>query len=143
MIRNGDLTARTARMADRIREIGALLPTDRVRREQEGDPLGLGLTYPVMFMAYDIERDIEVPLSGLIHEDDPNLVVVSLVAEAIAEETARGLWTCDVCGSVTANLADPFGIGGTICLAAPRERTEHHWNEAPASEIVYVMEVWS
>jgi hypothetical protein len=83
VIRAGDLTNRTARVVARVAEVG-----DKVRPSAHVDPLGLGLTYPVMFMAYDVERDVEVPLSGLMHEDDPNLVVVSLVAEAIAEESA-------------------------------------------------------
>lgn len=83
MIRAGDLTDRTARVAARVAEVA-----DKVRPQRHDDPLGLDLTYPVMFMAYDPDRDVEVPLSGLMHEDDPNLVVVSLVAEAIAEETA-------------------------------------------------------
>lgn len=138
MIRNGDLTARVGRMADRIREVGSLLPTDKVRREQDGDPLGLGLTYPVMFMAYDVERGQEVPLSGLIHEDDPNLVVVSLVAESIAEETQqRAMWRCTGCATVTSDPDDPFilvhGIGDG----------DHKWTQDPTPEIVYVMEVWS
>lgn len=83
MIRAGDLNGRTARLIARVEEVGEV-----VRPRQGVDPLGLGLTYPVMFMAYDMERRTTMPLSGLMHEDDANLVVVSLVAEAIAEEVA-------------------------------------------------------
>jgi hypothetical protein len=88
VIRAGDLTHRTARVVARVAEVG-----DKVRPSTHVDPLGLGLTYPVMFMAYDPDRDVEVPLSGLMHEDDPNLVVVSLVAEAIAEEVNQSQGT--------------------------------------------------
>lgn len=138
-------------MAQRIREVGALLPAERERPGQGVDPLGLGLTYPVMFMAYDIERDVETPLSGLIHEDDPNLVVVSLVAEAIAEEERiGGFWQCERCDSVTHDLDDPLGPGPTYCPASPYDYTgdptgrivHHHWTRSPSAEIVYVMEVW-
>lgn len=163
MIRHSDLSARTSRIAQRIREIGALLPTERERPRQGVDPLGLGLTYPVMFMAYDIERDIETPLSGLIHEDDPNLVVVSLVAEAIADEDRiGGFWQCERCESVAHDLDDPFGPGPTPCYplgrivvecvpcspACPRtcqcacHSRHHEWTRSPSAEIVYVMEVW-
>lgn len=72
-------------MAARVAEVGA----EKVRPENRTDPLGFGLSYPVMFMAYDADRGTETPLSGLMYEDDANLVVVSLVAEAIAEEVVE------------------------------------------------------
>lgn len=111
MIRAGDLNERTKRMIKRVAEVD----TEVVRGRQGVDPLGFGLTYPVIFMSYDIDRGIETPLSGLMHEDDPNLVVVSLVAEAIAEEHNE----------------------------QSRAAREVPGTEHVLDEVVYVMEVWA
>lgn len=110
MIRAGDLNDRTARLVARVAEVG-----QSIRRADGQDPLGFGLAYPVMFMSYDIDRGIETPLSGLMYEDDPNLVVVSLVAEAIAEEHNE----------------------------QSRAAREVPGTEHVLDEVVYVMEVWA
>lgn len=134
MIRYGDLSGRTRRMVERMAEVAEVLPAEKVRTEQGADPLGFGLRYPVMFLAYDVNTGVEIPLSGLIHEDDPNLVVVSLVAEAIAQEDVDRLEADRL------QLAEDLSILDGSGTAA-------QWADALAAsypaEIVTVMEVWS
>lgn len=134
MIRYGDLSDRTRRMVERMNEVASVLPEERVRREQGEDPLGFDLHYPVMVISYDVNTGVEVPLSGLIYEDDPNLLVVSLIAESIAQETVEA-------------LADDVHLDITRrqCLV-PVEMTTMEAAAAidaryPA-EIVTIMEVW-
>lgn len=104
----------------------------RPARTPEECPLGLGLTYPIMFIAYDVEHDRETPLSGLMHEDDPNLIVVSLVAEAIAEE-ARYRNSSAYCGRKPAE--DHTGCPSSVeCFHATLADDDEH---------VMVMEVWA
>lgn len=129
MIRAGNLNDRTTRVASRVAEVA-----DRLRPERHDDPLGIGLTYPVMFIAYDVERGIETPLSGVIHEDDPNLVVVSLVAEAIAQEDRESLPGGDrddvvVCACNARPTPHALNVCGSVSDRYP-------------AEIVTIMEVW-
>lgn len=77
--------------AEHISRDGYEAAPSPVRSQQTTDPLGLGLTYPVMFLAVDRETGREVPLTGLMYEDDPNLVTACLVAEDVAEHTTADL----------------------------------------------------